>query len=79
MQKTVTEKLVNSKIKEEQYFNNGKTTVCILVLENGFNVVGTSGVVDIEYFDEDMGKEYAKEKALDKVWELEAYVLQNSI
>lgn len=79
MQKTVTKELVNSKIKDEQYFNNGKTTVCILVLENGFNVVGTSGVVDIEHFDEDIGKEYAKEKALDKVWELEAYVLQNSI
>jgi hypothetical protein len=78
-QKTVSEELVNSKIKNENYFSTNKTTICVLALENGFEVVGTSAVVDIEFFDKELGEKYAKQKALDKVWELEAYILQNQI
>lgn len=59
---------------------HGTTTVCQVVLPNGFSVaMGTSACVDPANFDEEVGREYAKEDALakasTKLWELEGYVL----
>ena len=58
----------------------GTTTVCQVVLQNGFSVaIGTSSCVDPANFDEAVGREYAKidalAKARDKLWELEGYSL----
>lgn len=65
----VTEKEVNEAILTEQYFKIGnKTTICLLILNTGYEVVGTSAPVDPENFDFDQGKKYAKEKAVEQVW-----------
>lgn len=73
---TITLEHIISIIEKDEYFNNEKTTVCILTLKNGFEVVGTSGVVDKSNFDEGIGREFAKKKAIEKIWELEGYRLQ---
>ena len=59
-----------------QYFHNKKTTVCIMTLPCGFEVIGTSSVVDKAKFDEFLGRRYAFENAVNKLWELEGYRLQ---
>jgi len=66
----VTEKDVNSTIVAEQYTKLGyKTTICVLVLNSGFEVVGSSAPVDPAIYDFETGKKFAREKAVEKVWE----------
>lgn len=77
---TLTQADIEKKIMSEAFFKVGqKTTVCLLTLENGFEIVGTSACVDPTTFDLDLGKKYAKERALNKVWELEGYMAQTLI
>lgn len=76
MENIVTSKRISKVIDNVEYFNNGKTTVCIVTLINGFQVVGTSACVDKSNFDEIVGKDWALKEAINKVEELEAYRLQ---
>lgn len=62
----------------------GTTTVCQIVLQNGFSVaIGESACIDPENFDEKLGRKYAYEKAIklaeDKLWELEGYLLASEL
>lgn len=50
-------------------------TICILVLRNGFKVVGTSACVDPAIFDAEIGRRLAREDALRQVWPLMGYEL----
>lgn len=55
------------------------TTICQLFMENGFVILGTSGCVDPAKFNKALGEKYAYEKAIDKAWELEGYLLAEEI
>lgn len=55
------------------------TTLCFLVLRNGFVVVGTSACVSPERFDPEIGAKLAKQKALDQIWQLEGYRLASEL
>lgn len=78
--KTITIEDVNNAILKEEYITLGvKTAVCILTLKNGFEIIGTSAAVDPNNYSLEVGKPYAKSKALDKVWELEGYLLQSKL
>jgi hypothetical protein len=75
--KTVTEADVKASIVSEAIYDLGKkTTAVVLTLKNGFEVVGTSACVDPANYKQEVGAEYARKRALDKVWELEGYKLQ---
>lgn len=76
MPNSVTLESISNLIVKEDYSNNGKTTICILTLKSGFEVVGTSGVVDKSLFTESIGKKIARQNSIDKIWELEGYRLQ---
>lgn len=54
-------------------------TKCVLVLENGFTIVGHSACVDPTIYDEALGQKYAYENAISKIWGLEGYVLANTM
>ncbi len=54
---------------------DGRTTVCQLTLENGFTVNGVSACVDRANFDKAKGEHHAHEDAVDKIWQLEGYLL----
>ena len=51
-------------------------TFCVLVLQNGFTVVGTSACVSPENFDKQKGQAIAREKAVDQIWPLMGYALK---
>jgi hypothetical protein len=75
----LTIEIIKSKIVAEEYRKMGsKTTVCLLTLKNGFEVIGTSACVDPSNFDMEIGKKIAYDNAIEKVWELEGYLLQES-
>jgi hypothetical protein len=43
-------------------------TLCILELRNGFVIIGKSACVDSRNFDEDLGRQLAREDAVKQVW-----------
>lgn len=77
----LTPELIDSKIVHEDYHVFKKTclTVCCLTLENGFNVIGESACASPENFDEELGKRIARDKARNKIWELEGYLLRQKL
>lgn len=77
---TITIEKILGLIDTEEYHRMGKkTTICLLTLENGFEVVGYSGCVDPANYDEIIGKKIAKDNAVNKIWELEGYKLQSDL
>lgn len=72
---------IQDKVKKTAYtvLPDTTTTVCQLFMENGFVILGTSGCVDPAKFNKALGEKYAYEKAVDKAWELEGYLLAEEI
>lgn len=68
---------LKAKVVGELFVKVGDTTtiVCNLVLENGFVVTGTSACLDPANYDEVIGKQIAYDNAIDKMWQLEGYLL----
>lgn len=55
-------------------------TVCVLVLKNGTKIVGVNeGPVSAANFDAEIGRRYAREKAIDQVWPLLGYELRSKL
>lgn len=52
------------------------TTICRLTLRNGFTVIGQSACIDPLEFNKSIGEKVAWDNALEKIWELEGYLLQ---
>jgi hypothetical protein len=73
----VTLEGIKAKIKGETYLvlPDGKSTLCILDLENGFSIKGLSACVDPAEFDLNMGRKLAFEDAIRQIWPLEGYLL----
>lgn len=56
-----------------------KCTVVSCKLPNGFIITESSACVDSENYDEEIGIKICMDKIIDKVWELEGYLLQNDL
>lgn len=54
-------------------------TLCFMYLKNGAVVIGQSACVSKEVFDPVKGQELAYKNGLDKVWELEVYLLREKL
>jgi len=72
---------IESKIVREDYhvFEGTTVTVCALHMENGYVVTGESAAVSPGNFDAELGRQIAKQQAMDKIWALEGYVLRERI
>jgi Phage protein (N4 Gp49/phage Sf6 gene 66) family len=71
-----------AKVFDEEYIRPESIehmTICILVMENGFAVVGKSAPADAENFDEELGKKFAKEDCIRQLWALEGYALREKL
>lgn len=68
---------VEAVIVSEEYSKLGsKTTICLLTLKNGYELIGMSACVDPAEFDMEAGKKFARAKAVEQIWALEGYLLQ---
>lgn len=69
---------IKAKIVGDTFVRIEGTThiTCHLKLENGFVVVGTSGCIDPAVFDQEIGSKIAYDDAVDKIWQLEGYLLK---
>ena len=74
------EDINNSVITEQYYVFPGTVlTVCALTLQNGFVVTGESAPVSSENYDQAIGRKIAKENAVNKIWQLEGYLLKEKL
>jgi len=69
----LTEDELEALIEKEDYLEVGTTTICLMRLNSGFQLVGTSACINPDDFNEVFGKQLARNKAFDRLWELEAY------
>ena len=65
--------------RAEQSAPLGLLTFCVLVLSNGFTVTGESACASPENFDPEIGKQIAKENAVNKIWPLMGYELKSKL
>lgn len=72
---------IDSVMREIKYHKvpDTTTTICSIVLVNGFVVNGESAAASPENFDEEIGKKIAFENARDKIWMLEGYLLKQKL
>jgi len=77
----LTPALIDAAIAKEQYhvFEGSCLTVCCLTLRNGFTVVGESACASPANFNAELGQKIAREKARDKIWALEGYLLKQKL
>ena len=54
-------------------------TFCVLVLRNGFTVTGESACVSPENFDAEIGRNIARQNAVQKIWPLRGFALQERL
>jgi hypothetical protein len=77
----------------EQYWINGSVfagdiphgkslsvlTVCVLVLKNGFTVIGKAAPADEQNFNAELGMKFAHEDAIRQCWPLMGYALREKL
>lgn len=54
-------------------------TICVLVMANGFTVIGKSAPASPENFDAEKGRRFAYEDAIKQLWPLEGYALREKL
>lgn len=54
-------------------------TFCVLVLRNGFTVTGESACASPENFDAGIGRNIARQNAVNKIWPLVGYELRTKL
>lgn len=79
---SLSPKDIDDVIIYEQYevIGSSTITICTLTLRNGAKVVGHNyGSIDPSRQNWDIGRQEAKKKAVEKVWELEGYLLRQRL
>lgn len=71
----VTEEQIDSVITTHNFLFHGVLTICVITLQNGFNVTGESACVDPANYDQAIGQDIAYRNARNKIWLLEGYAL----
>ncbi|MHB8098098.1 MAG: Gp49 family protein [Sulfuricurvum sp.] len=67
------------KYKEFWVVPNTSTTVCALILQNNYVVIGKSAAASLANFDEELGKSIAFDNAREQIWGLEGYLLKDKL
>lgn len=76
----VTLEELESKIDREQYHVfDDVLTICVLTTKSGFHVTGESACASPENFNEELGKKFAREQAVRKLWGFEGYLLRDRL
>lgn len=54
-------------------------TICLIVMRNGFTVIGKSAPASPENFNADLGRQYAYEDAVRQIWPLMGFALRDKL
>jgi len=79
----VTEQQIQNLLSKSEYktFHAvfGKLTITVCKLPNGYTLVGSSGCVDPENYDSELGEQICKQQIEDQLWKMEGYSLQSRV
>lgn len=76
----LTPDLIQSKIKKCSFHKlTSRLTICILTLENGFEITGESSCAHESNYNQEIGEKIAKENATEKIWMLEGYLIKQKL
>ena len=78
----VTLDSIKAKIVSTSYLhppNLPTMTIAVLMLENGFSVVGKSAPASPDNFNPELGRKFATEDAIRQAWQLEGYLLREQL
>lgn len=77
----ITPDQIDAKIAGETFhlFPGTTLTICVLTLQNGFQVTGESASASPENFDAGIGRRIARDNARNKIWMLEGYLLKSNL
>lgn len=77
----VTEKDVEESVIKTEFVKlpDGRTTICLLTLYNGFTLRGESACVDISNYDRVLGEKYALLDAKRKIWAVLGAILAEKL
>lgn len=64
---------LKARVAEVEYIVRRQLTIAVLVMDNGWNLVGKSAPVDPANFNAELGKQLAYDDALRQAWPLLAY------
>src|SRR5690349_20694516 len=71
----VTEEAIKARILSTDYFSQGTLTLCVITLNNGFQLTGESACVDPANFNQQIGESLAYKQAFNKAWPLFGFLL----
>jgi len=54
-------------------------SICVLVMRNGFTVIGKSAPASAQNFNAELGRKFAYEDAIRQLWPLEGYALRERL
>ena len=57
----------------------GSLTVCLIILRNGFCVIGKSAPADPNNFNVELGRKFAREDAIRQIWPLMGYAKREEL
>lgn len=79
--KRVTLEGLEANIKTKQFIvvPGSMLTICVLTLQNGFNVTGESACADPAMFKKDIGERVSEDNAKRKIWPLMGYALKQEL
>jgi Phage protein (N4 Gp49/phage Sf6 gene 66) family len=78
----VTLESIKQKIVRVEYLHPSiipHMTIAVLMLDNGYAILGQSTPADAANFNLELGKKFADEDAIRQIWKLEAYLLREKI
>ncbi len=77
----VTQQDVDNEIRTVEYIvlPDGRTTICMLTLVNGYTVRGEASCVHIDNYNEKLSQKISLENAKDKVWPLLGFRLADKL
>lgn len=76
----VTLEQIEAKVAGESYHvHEGILTICIIRMKNGFFVTGESAPASPANFNAELGRKFAREQAIRKVWGFEGYALREKL
>lgn len=76
----LTPDIIDSLIKDKSFHKlTDVLIVCVLTLQNGFELVGESSCVDPSNYNQQIGENIAFTNARDKIWPLAGYALKQKL
>lgn len=78
MSNKLTPEMIDNLISNVEYIQSEDSTltICVMDLDNGCTIVGTSNVIDSANYDAELGRTAAFNNTKGKIWELEGYAMK---